>query len=260
MSFTGPQFLFSNFFSNNGILQQIAGTSAKCLIIDTIRKIFTGDSYYPYRTDVYGYPIVIDHTGLPADSELPTKIHIGDTFKYEGIHIPCVVVRHGGGSYHPISFNQQGIPGYTGVIQYKQEIIQDGYGEIYEINTPDKYVFAGAWDLTYEVKIYTESTTDREELLSIISMGLQHVHWHDLQSAGLLIKNLSFGSESEEEHNNDKFFTQSITLDIYGEWRREIPVGDLLERIVFFFDIGRIVGGEVTPSNDLSWEQPIDLI
>jgi len=259
MSFTGPHFMMSDYFSKNGVLQQIAGISAKNLIIDTIRKIFRGDSYYPYRDDVYGYPLVVDHTDIPVDSEIPTKIHIGDTFKYEGIYIPSVIVRHGGGSYHPISFNQQGIPGYTGVIQYKQEIVQDGYGEIFEINTPDKYVFAGAWDLSYEIKLYTESTADREELLSIISMGLMHVHWHDLQAAGLLIKNLSFGSESEEEHNNDKFYTQSITLEIYGEWRREIPVGNFLERISFFFDIGRIVDGEVTPPNDLSWEQTIDL-
>ena len=248
---TGPAFMYSDYFNRTGIIQQIAGLSAKNLIIDTIREIFRGDSFYPYREDVYGYPKVMDHTNLPVDSDLPTKINISDIFKFEALYIPSVVVRHTGGSYHPISFNQQGIPGADGVIQYREEITQDGYGDITTTRIPDKFVYAGAWDLTYEVKIYTESTGDREELIGIISAGLQHIHRYDLQVAGLFIKKLSFGSESEEEHNNDKFYTQSLTLDCYGEWRREVPVGDLIDRVAFFIDVGRIANGRVEDSNNL---------
>lgn len=257
--YTSANYMMSDYFVRTNIIQQIAGLAAKNLLIDTIREMFRGDSFFPYREDVYGYPEVDDHTDVPVDDTTLTKIDITDAFKYEAVFLPTVVVRHTGGSYYPISFNQQGIPGVGGEIQYREEIIQDGYGNVYRTEIPDKYIFAGAWDLTYEVKIYAESTVDREELASIISIGLQHVHRYDLQQAGLLIKRLSFGSESEEDHDNGKYYTQSISVEAFGEWRREIPVGDLLERIVFFADIGRIVDGRVSPSNDLRIYYDLDM-
>jgi len=37
---------------------------------------------------------------------------------------------------------------------------------------------------------------------------------------------------------NDKVYLQSITLETYSEWRREIPITNLLETINFCFKYG----------------------
>lgn len=249
--------MFSDFFVRTGIIKQVAGASAKSLLVDFLRELFRDDSYFTYREDVYGYPKILDHTNLSIDSTEPTKINITDVFRYEAGFIPTIVVRHTGGRYFPISFNQDGIPGMAGSVKYSEEVVLDGYGNVTSVLIPDKFLYVGAWDLSYDLKIYTESPADREELVSIVSVGLMHVHRASLERAGLFIKSLSFGSESEEEHNNDKFYTQSVSLECFGEWRREIPVGNLIERIAFFYDIGRIVNNRVAVPNNLSIEDMV---
>lgn len=239
--------VYSNFFSRNDIYKHVSIMQGKNLIIDALREMFTNDSVYPYRQDEYGFPLVKDHTDLPNeyagtgeeadgtpidDSNLSTKILITDVFREDVNFYPVITVKHSGGNYMPISFNQNM---YT--VHYRVEIVRDAYGNQHEVVTPSHYVFDGAWEQTFEVKIVAQDPADREELADIVSVGLQHVARERLINAGLFIKKVNLGGEQEEERNNGYLYTYSFTLNTFSEWSRAIPIRDTIERINLYFDL-----------------------
>jgi hypothetical protein len=63
-------------------------------------------------------------------------------------------------------------------------------------------------------------------------MALSTIYFEEMIDAGVLIKPLSIGSPSEVQERNDYIFKQSITCDFRSEWRREVPIYNLIERIV----------------------------
>ena len=54
-----------------------------------------------------------------------------------------------------------------------------------------------------------------------------------MRTAGIVVKPPNIGAPSESEDRNDKLFRQSVTMDIRTEWRRNIPILSLIDRIVF---------------------------
>ena len=59
----GEHRVYSNFYSDNNIIQQVAIVQPKNLLIDAIRSVFRNDNIYTFRTDEYGYPLTPDLTG-----------------------------------------------------------------------------------------------------------------------------------------------------------------------------------------------------
>ncbi len=82
----------------------------------------------------------------------------------------------------------------------------------------------------------SRSLRARDDLVEIVSICLTDITFKTLQKAGIIIKPISISAPSETDDRNDKLFRQTITLEIRSEWRREIPVGNLLEIINFSMD------------------------
>lgn len=222
--------VYSNFFSDNHIIQQVCITQPKNLIIDTLRRYFSRDNIYTYRADEYGFPLTPDMTGKSVDDPDTTKILISDSYRYEVKFFPAIVVKNNGGSYKPLSFNQ------NSTYKYEKIKSENIYGQISEISIPTHRVYAGVWEMSFEVMIYTESHAELEELTEIVAMIFQYSAWNELRANGVFIKNISIGSESAEPYANDYVYSQSITLPIRSEWRVEIPVENIIEKIIFYFD------------------------
>ena len=70
-------------------------------------------------------------------------------------------------------------------------------------------------------------------------MILQYASWNELRANGLFIKSLSVGGESAEPYANDFVFSHTISLGTRSEWRVEIPLENVIEKIVFYFDVTR---------------------
>lgn len=241
----GDHQVYSNFFADNHIIQQVCISQPKNLIIDVLRKYFRTDNIYTYRTDEYGFPLTPDLTGSDIDSPSTTKILIADLYRYEVKFYPAIVVKSSGGNYRPISFNQEG------TIKYRKEIVRDIFGAEESIRIPTHRVYAGAWELNFDVTIYSESHTELEELVDIVSLLFQYVSWNELRANGVFIKNISIGSENAEPYANDYVYSQSITLPVRTEWRVEIPIESLVEKIVFYFDSVRTPIPPQTNNGDL---------
>lgn len=252
--------VYSNFYSRNDIVKHVALVQGKSLLIDALRELFVGDSLYPYRQDEFGFPLVPDHTGLPIeeggteldengdpivnpspnlsiDAHLSTKILITSTYREDVKFYPVITVKQTSLKDHPISFNQNAIQ-----IHYRKEFVLDGYGNQVEIRTPTHFIFGDAWDQSFEIKIVAESLDDRDQIADIVKFGMWNLKRDELRAAGLFIKNINGGGETEEENSKDVtkwLYTYTITVNTYSEWSREIPIRNIIERINFYFTVAR---------------------
>ncbi len=229
-AFNGDHRVYSNLFEDNSIIQQVCIMQPKNLLIDVLRKHFANDSIFTYRMDEYGFPKTRDLTGIEVDSEETTQILISDIFRYEVKFYPAIVIKNNGGKYKPISFNQ------NATIKYRKDREESITGFITDTLVPSHRVYAGAWDMNFDVTIYSESQSELEELVDMVAMILQYVVWNELRANGLFINNLSISGENAEPYANDYVYNQTISLSTYSEWRVEIPIDNTIEKLLFYFD------------------------
>jgi hypothetical protein len=228
--------VYSDLFQLSDFVQQTSVSHAKNLIIDAMREYFKKDTFYRFETDAFGFPLTPDLTDLPPDIEekRTTRIFIGDLYRFEKRYWPAVVVRYSSGRTYHVSFNQEN------TIQYRTDMVIDGYGSVSYVKVPTHKIIAGAWEQDFEVIIAAESIPDREELTDIVSSFFIAKIRQEMYESGLFIKNVSIGAEREEEWGNEKIYLQSVTLNTFSEWRREIPINanSLIEAINFCFNMG----------------------
>ncbi len=141
---------------------------------------------------------------------------------------PAILIKSGGSRYVPISINRE-----KGAVQYEDVLFEDGYGNQTVISRPKTFITAGAWEGSIIIDVMTRSLRSRDDLIELIAMCFTEIHFDSLYDVGVLVKPLSISSPSETDDRNDKLFRQSITLDIRTEWRREIPIGNLIDAIMF---------------------------
>jgi hypothetical protein len=225
--FNSDHVVSSNFYEDNHVIQQTLIKHPKELIIDGLRHVFSTDSVFTYREDEYGFPLTPDATGGDFETNFSTKILISDAYRYDVKFFPAAIVKSNGGTYKPISFNQ------NGTIKRRLDIVEDAFGGRREVYTPTHRIYAGAWDLNMEISLFSDSHTELIELVDIAALSLQYTLFNELRAQGLLIKTLSVGAESSEQFVNDFIYSQNITLSCRSEWRVEIPLENLVEKIVF---------------------------
>lgn len=225
--------VYSNFFSDNHIIQQACIVHPKNLLIDVLRMHFSRDNIYTYRADEFGFPLTPDLTEIEVDSPSTTKILISDIYRHEVKFYPAIIIKSTGGSYKPVSFNQ------NQTIKYRKDLVENQFGGVSTVSTPTHRVYAGGWDMNYEVSIYSESHGELEELVDIVSMILQYVSWNELRANGLFIKSLNIGAETGTPYANDYVYSQTISIATHSEWRVEIPLENVIEKLVFYFDSTR---------------------
>lgn len=224
------------------IIQSSMIAYPKEIIIATLRDFFSHDSYYHFSKDQFGFPNTVDHTDLPPGADLPsgpgsqpqlnpnpilpTRIFIGENYRYDGIFYPAVLVKSGGSRYVPISINRN-----QGTISYSKILYNDGYGHESAIYRPVALVTNGAWEGTIVIDVMSRSLRARDELVELIGMCFTEVHFDTLHNIGIVVKPISIGGTSETDDRNDKLFRQTLTLDIRTEWKREIPIEDTIDAI-----------------------------
>lgn len=243
--FNAEHRVFSDFFADNHIIQNVSIVQPKNLLLDVLRKHFNRDSVYTYRADEYGFPATPDLTGLDIEHPSTTKVLISDVYREEIKFYPAVTIKTAGGSSVPISFNQ------NATIKYRKDLVESKFGGIREVRTPTHRVYAGAWDMSFEVGVFSESHSELEEITEIVKMILQYSSWNELRADGLFIKSLSVSGEGADPYSNKFVFNHRITISTRSEWRVEIPIENMIEKIVFYFDIKRTpsVGSTTTDAD-----------
>jgi len=224
-----------------GLLQSSMIIFPKELVIASLRNFFAKDSFYHYVADEWGYPKTLDHTDLPlgtgVSDNLITRIFIGENFRQDVQFYPSVIVKSGGMRSVPISINRE-----HGKYEYSEREYIDGYGNSRKIRQPRAFRFEGACEGSLNIDITTRSLSTRDDIAQLIFMLFTDIMFDDLRHAGLIIKNVNIGSPGEGEDRNSKLYKVSITLDIRTEWKREVPIENYVERIVFNVAISNTSG------------------
>ncbi len=236
-------FFRSDLYDIYSIIQASMIVYPKETILATLRDFFSKDSYYHFSRDQWGFPNTTDHTNLPPGADIPagsygssallgdllsTRLFIGENYRHDGIYYPAILVKNGGIKYVPISINRE-----KGAIQYEDVVFEDGYGNKTIVHSPAYFVTAGAWEGQIIIDIMSRSLRARDDLAQLIGMCFAEISVDSLYDVGIIVKPPIIGAPSETDDRNDKLFRQSITLDIRTEWRREIPVGNIIDAIFF---------------------------
>ncbi len=231
-------FYKSDLYKIHNVVQNSMLVFPKEIVVFTMRDFFAQDSFYKYSSDLFGYPQTPDHTDLPIDAGMSdkttTRLFIGESFRHDVIYYPAIIVRHGGASYVPISLNQE-----LNNVQYDLQVFEDGYGNVKTFRTPKYFIFAGAWEGSINIDIITRSLRSRDDLCELVSLLFMNIARRDLEKSGLAIKSVSTSAPSESDDRNDKLYKSTVTLQIRSEFRRLIPVGNIVEIISTSIEFGR---------------------
>ena len=260
----------SDLYKIHNIVQSSMLVYPKEMIISTLRDFFSKDSYYHYSKDQWGFPNTTDHTNLPLGADLPsgfgakpelsntnplsTRLYIGENYRFDGIYYPAILVKSNGWKYTPISFNRE-----KGGIQYEKIILEDGYGNQTLVTRPAAFITAGAWEGSVTIDVMTRSLRARDDIVELIAICFTDIRFEELADIGLIIKPLSIGSPSESDDRNDKLFRQNITLEIRTEWRREIPISNVVESILFSISFGNLEQPDSPTAENLEINSKISL-
>ncbi len=221
------------------ITQNVGMEAGRNLLIDHLRECFGRDREYRWLGDPWGFNKTPSHVGLDADAGLiddsTTRLYIGSTFRNDIAYLPSVVIRQTGSAYKPVSFNQN-----VWELEFTDQQLIDGYGVITYATRPYAYHFVGLWDSTFEIKITSKSLVDTTAISDHVMMNLTSTNRLSLQQNGLFVRNIrSSGEQTETYGANDPLYVSTVTIETLSEWRRTIPIYDLIERIhiCFLLDI-----------------------
>ena len=233
----------SDLYGIYNIVQTTQISAPKEILISALRHFFNQDSYYHFVYDEWGFPQTPDLTDVPQDAGLvddtTTRLYIGEIYRQDQLYYPSVVVRNGGSTGIPISMNRG-----KEEILYQASLVVDGYGNEKTYVEPTHFILYDAWEGTLQVDITTKSIRARDDLVELISIYCKDLRFEELRRAGLVVKRVQAGAPSEVDDRNGKLFKQSITLETRSEWRRQIPIGNLIERINLCVELGNV---ETTP-------------
>lgn len=255
MSIGSGFIVFSDIYQLDNVVRNTAMMAGRNLLIDVLREIFKRDREYRYVTDKFGFPKTPYMAGLTLDdglnNEKTTRIYIGSTHREDISFFPAITVRPASTTYAPISFNQN-----EQTFAYSTQKITDGYGNQSFISAPSAIIFAGAWEQAFEIKIIGRSLEDTISISDIVLVSLQNTYREVLRQTGLFIRNVSAGGTSSEEIGEaDPLHSVIINVNTYSEWRREIPISTLIERVQLCFDLD--VSAEDIPANSLGIEMSL---
>jgi hypothetical protein len=241
----------TDLYSLSGYVQNSMISYPKEIFIETLKEFFSQDSYYHYQRDEWGFAKVTNHLDQESDAgindDVTSRLFVGESFRKDVIYYPAILVRNSGSRSVPISMNRD-----RDSIIYSPVLYIDGYGNQTVINTPSKFVFNGSWEGAINVEINTRSSKARDELVDLVSVLFVDLRFDEMKNAGILIKGCSVSGPSEADDRNDKLFKQTITFDIRGEWSRQIPILNLVDKINFCVDFGDLATENYAPNISVS--------
>jgi hypothetical protein len=256
MTFGSGTKVFSDIYELDHIVRHSGIMVGRNMLIDVLREVFRRDREYHYVHDKFGYPKTPSHLGLDAEAghedSVTTRIYIGATHREDISFLPAITVRPASISNFPISFNQN-----RGTYQYGFQKLVDGYGNQSIIRVPTAITYSGGWEQSFEIKVSSRSLEDTISIADIILISLEGVYRDDLQQNGLFLKTISASGQSEENIGEaDPIFHISISTSTFSEWKREIPISNLVNRIQLCFNFD--ISAQDTPATGLAFKYNIE--
>jgi hypothetical protein len=265
----------NNFFKSDlqniyNIVQSSMIVYPKEAILAALKDYFSQDSYYHYSKDQWGFPNTTDHTDLIPGSDIPTtgngsaaltdnlistRLYIGENYRNDSVFYPAILIKNNGSKYVPVSINRN-----KGTVQYEDIVYEDSFGHTTTVHRPSCFVTTGAWEGSIIIDVLSRSLRARDDLVETIGMLFTEIAVDSLYDVGVIVKPPNIGSPMETDDRNDKLFKQSITLDIRTEWRREIPISNIIDIICFTVTFENMSQDPPIPAQNLTINTDVSLL
>lgn len=256
----------NNFFHSDlnrvfGIVQGSMIIYPKELIITRLRDFFAHDHLYQYVKDEWGFPKVLDNTDVPLDAGIfdksITRIDITESFKHRVSWYPCILVKNSGVRSVPFSINRD-----YGTYETEDRLFVDGYGNSTIFKNPSKFIFNGVFEGQITINVIAKSTKERDEMSELVMMYFSDIGLDDFYESGISIKpgGVSAGSSAETADANDYLYSIPITIDYRMEWRREVPIANIIQSIFFSVEFQNINNPDSVPAQNLTINTDVSLL
>jgi len=244
-------FTRTDLYGIHHVVQNTHLSYCKELVIAILRDEFRQDSFFHYVEDQWGFPKTPDHTDLPLgagfDDDSTTRLFIGEKWRHDVVYYPALLITGGSFSSKPIAMNRN-----KETLRYSATKVVDGYGNARIFTRPSHWVTAGAWNGSINIEVQARDILARDELVSTCKMLFEDIRHDQFIQAGMIIQKVSGGSPSEtEDRQQEKLYKQTMTLDVYTEWRREIPVSNIVDAVnicVDFVDLRQSPPTNLSPN------------
>jgi hypothetical protein len=257
---TGSIFSYSDIFSIYGVVESTHLSVIKQLIIAQLRSVYSQDSFYSYRENQWGFPEVVDETGLSPDAgmhdNLTTRVYISEFNPLVSAFYPSMIVKGGQIKYLPMSLNRE-----RDTIRYSVALVYDGYGNSKEIHVPEALCFAGFFESDINIDIASNDVKTVDDLTNINMLIFSDVMSKALERSGVIIKGVSASAMTTVPDRNGLLFKTTLTLNILSQWRREIKIDNFISIINLCVDFTNNINSEsIISSPNLNISTNINLI
>ena len=234
------QLLIEEIYQNGAPTYEVVESAQADVVVDqfveVLRLAFANHPLYTYVPRI--------DAGTP-DYDL-TKIIIVDKYTEEAMFLPTVTTSFNSANTRWIQFSQSP---FNTVLKYQcnldGSIKRDANGK----PIPSHFEYAGAYDSSISLLISANDTIEREELCNLIHVLLVENLRDAFYMRGIHIKSVSTGGQTETPYRNDYIYQVPVTVEIYTEWKRKVPVGDTILRLGYQMTVGESV--PPTPSTGL---------
>ena len=234
----------------------------KEILVHILRDFFSrDDGFYHYDKNEFGFQNTVSQKGLAPNAGISTSDHsttrigIYESYPLEGTIYPNIIVRFGSAKETMISFNKE-----NGTIHHEHAIYTDPHTlKDIAVHVPKHFIRSGAWEGSLSIDISARHLGECDEITELVAMALIDIYFEDLLESGLVIKPISVSAPNDKADRNDKIHKQTINIDFRGEWERNIPIFNLIERIMVNIDFGDLTKDPPILAPDLGIQTEIVL-
>lgn len=101
--------------------------------------------------------------------------------------------------------------------------IGDISGELYdEFGNCIGFRYSGMFELPITIEVATRTSKERDLLIDLLSLALRVLLRRHLEAAGILIKDMKYGGESEIQYDSNKVYVATLQFVTWSEWYRDV--------------------------------------
>lgn len=86
------------------------------------------------------------------------------------------------------------------------------------------YRYSGMFELPITIELATRTSKDRDLLSDLISFVLRVSLRRQLESTGILVKDMKYGGENEIQYDSDKVYIATLQLTTWSEWYNDVKL------------------------------------
>lgn len=105
-----------------------------------------------------------------------------------------------------------------GLSDFAEEVRDPATGELIS------HRYGGIYEFSISIDIGTKTTKERELLTDLVSLAYRVHLRRFMEREGVIVKDMRYGGEVEEQSDSDKIYVSTIQLTTWSEWVQDVDL------------------------------------